>query len=201
MAGLTWVLVATALPVLVLQRRSLAVGAVTAQALVLVGLAVSRAGTGEEFAAAAALAVRAIGLASIFLLLIARTRDARPVTVGSSPLRRGGLGVALALVLTWLVPAFGLSSRDAEHAVLGLVAFGLTVAATSRATLFQVLGVVLVENGLALAALELPGTSWLIELGVAFDLTLIGIVAAVFHERIFAEFGAGDTADLVTLRD
>ena len=72
------------------------------------------------------------------------------------------------------------------------------LAATRRPTLFQVLGIVLVENGLALAALELPGgsSSLAIELGVALDLTLIALVAAVFHERIFAEFGAGDTAAL-----
>ena len=74
--------------------------------------------------------------------------------------------------------------------------------ATRHATLFQVLGIVLVENGLALAALELPGTSSLvIEIGVAVDLTLIALVAGVFHERIFAEFGAGDTAVLRRLRD
>ena len=55
----------------------------------------------------------------------------------------------------------------------------------------------LAENGLALAALELPsGSSFAIEFGVAFDLTLIALVATVFHERIFAEFGAGDTAAL-----
>ena len=61
----------------------------------------------------------------------------------------------------------------------------------------------LVENGLALAALELPGAARrrAIELGVAFDLTLVALVAAVFHERIFAEFGAGDTAALRSLRD
>ena len=85
--------------------------------------------------------------------------------------------------------------------MLALVAFGIATAATRRATLFQVMGIVLVENGLALAALELPGTSALIELGVALDLTLVALVAAVFHERIFAEFGAGDSAALRSLRD
>jgi hypothetical protein len=30
---------------------------------------------------------------------------------------------------------------------------------------------------------------------------LVALVAGVFHERIFAEFGAGDTAALRTLRD
>jgi hydrogenase-4 component E len=100
------------------------------------------------------------------------------------------------------VPTLGLDSRDAERAVLALVAFGIVTAATRRATLFQVLGIVLAENGLALAALELPGgASLTIELGVALDLMLIALVAGVFHERIFAEFGAGDSAALRTLRD
>jgi len=80
--------------------------------------------------------------------------------------------------------------------------FGVAAAATVIATLFQVLGIVLVENGVALAALELPGTaSFVIELGVALDLVLIAVVAVVFHERIFAEFGSGDTAVLESLRD
>jgi hypothetical protein len=52
-----------------------------------------------------------------------------------------------------------LESRDAERAVLALVTFGIVCAATRRPTLFQVLGIVLFENGFALAALELPGTS------------------------------------------
>jgi len=199
--GLTWVLVGLGLTVVTVQRRSLAVGVLTAQALVLVGLAVNRAGSAEDLAAATALALRAVGLGTWFWLLIARTRDPRPVRSGMAPLRRGGLAVVLALALTWLLPSIGLASRDAERAVLALVAFGLLLAATSPATVFQVLGVVLVENGLALAALELPGTSWLIELGVAFDLTLVAVVAGVFHERIFAEFGAGDTMALRSLHD
>jgi hydrogenase-4 component E len=118
------------------------------------------------------------------------------------PLVRAGAAVAFALTLTWLVPTLGLDSRDAERAALALVAFGIVTAATRRATLFQVLGIVLAENGLALAALELPGgASLTIELGVALDLMLIALVAGVFHERIFAEFGAGDSAALRTLRD
>ena len=39
------------------------------------------------------------------------------------------------------------------------------------------------------------------ERGIALDLTLIALVAVVFHERIFAEFGSGDTAVLESLRD
>ena len=196
--ALIWLLVALGIGVVVVRRRSVAVGLVTAQALVLAGSALNSSKVG----AATALTIRALALATLLLLVVSRTREPRPVRAGTAPIARAGLAVSLALALTWLVPAIGLESGNAERGVLALVAFGATIAATRRATLFQVLGIVVAENGLALAALELPGgSSTAIEFGVAFDLTLIAVVAAVFHERIFAEFGAGDSAHLRSLRD
>jgi hydrogenase-4 component E len=199
--GLVWLLVGLGLAVVVVRRRSVAVGLVTAQALILAAAA-AHATSGHDALAAFALAVRAVALGTLLLFVVSRTREPRPIRAGIAPLARGGIAVALALTLTWLVPTFGLGSRNVERGVLALVAFGVVTVALRRATLFQVLGIVVVENGLALAALHLPnGSSFAIELGVAFDLTLIALVATVFHERIFAEFGAGDSAALRTLRD
>jgi hydrogenase-4 membrane subunit HyfE len=199
--ALAWVLVALGLGVIGVRRRSVAVALLTVQALVLAGIALHDAASGGDVAAALALGVRALGLAVLFATLLSRTREPRPVRASTPPLVRAGIAVAFALALTWLVPAMGLDSRTTERAALALVAFGIATAATRRATLFQVMAIVLVENGLALAALGLPGTSALIELGVTLDLTLVVLVAAVFHERIFAEFGAGDSAALRSLRD
>jgi hydrogenase-4 component E len=199
--ALAWSVVALGLGVVTVRRRSVAVAVVTAQALVLAGLALDDATAPGDVAAAAALAARAVALAAFFALLVVRTREPRPVRAGVAPLMRAGVAVAFALALAWLVPDLGLGDRDVERAVLALVAFGIATVATRRATLFQVLGIVLVENGLALAALKLPEGSVLIELGVALDLTFVALVAGVFHDRIFAEFGAGDTAALRTLRD
>jgi hydrogenase-4 component E len=199
---LAWSLVGLGLGVIVVRRRRVAVALVTAQALILAGIALDNSSGGGDVGAAVALAVRGIALAALFLLVVSRTREARPVRAGTAPLVRAGIGVLLALALTWLVPTVGLEFRTAERAVLALVAFGLVVAALRVATLFQILGIVLLENGVALAALELPGGSSLaIELGVALDLTFIAIVAVVFHEKIFGEFGAGDSAHLRSLRD
>jgi hydrogenase-4 membrane subunit HyfE len=194
--ALAWLLVALGLGVVVVRRRSLAVALVTAQALVLAVRAHNEAG------AAAALAARALVLGLLLLFVVSRTREPRPVRSGVAPLMRGGFAVTLALALTWLVPTVGFANGNAERAVLALIAFGLVAVATRTATLFQVLGIVLVENALALAALQLHGgSSAAIELGVAFDLMLIATVAVVFHERIFAEFGAGDASVLRSLRD
>jgi hydrogenase-4 component E len=200
---LVWTLVASGLAVVVVRRRSVVVGIVTAQALALAVAALIDAESADDVVAGGALALRAVLLAVLFAGVVARTRERRPVHARVPPLLRGGLAVILALTLIWLVPEIGLDSRNAERAVLALIAFGIVTAGLRRATVLQVLGIVLVENGLALAALELRGetAAAAIELGVAVDLMLISIVAVVFHERIFGLFGAGDTAALRTLRD
>jgi hydrogenase-4 component E len=203
MTGLeAWLLVGLGLGVIVARRRSVAVGLVTTQALLLAAIALHRAGTGSDVVAALALAARALALGALFLYAVARSRELQPVRAHIPPALRAGMAVALILALTGLVPALGLTSRAADHAVLATVAAGLACAATRRATMFQILGIVLVENGLALAALMSPHASPLIiELGVTLDLTLIAGVAAIFHLRIFTELGAGDSAALRSLRD
>ena len=199
---LAWALVALGLAVVVVRRRSVAVGLVTAQALLLAGVGTAEAEGADDVAAATALAVRGIALAALFLVIVARTREPRPVRAGVAPFARAGVAILVALAFIWLVPAVGLESEQAERAMLALVAFGAAVVATRRATLHQLLGIVMVENGLVIGAIELPGgASLAIELGVALDLVLISVVAVVFHERIFAEFGSGDTAVLESLRD
>ena len=197
-----WALVALGLAGVVVRRRSVAVGLVTAQALLLAGVATAEAEGADDVGAATALAVRGVALAALFLVIVARTREPRPVRAGVAPFARAGLAILLALAFMWLVPSVGLETEQAERAMLALVAFGAAVVATRRATLHQLLGIVMVENGLVVGAIELPGgASLAIELGVALDLVLISVVAVVFHERIFAEFGSGDTAVLESLRD
>jgi hydrogenase-4 component E len=199
--GLTWAMVALGIGVVVFRRRSVAVALVTAQALLLALEALHEASSAHDAVASLALGVRGVALAIFFWLLVHRTRETRPVRAGIEPLARGGAAIGLALALIWLIPDLGLGSAAAERSALTLVAIGLVTAATRRATLFQVLGIVLVENGLAVAALALPGsTSLAIEIGITVDLLLIAVVAGVFHERIFAEFGAGDSAALGSLR-
>jgi hydrogenase-4 component E len=197
----TWILLALGLSVLVVRSRAVAVAVVTIQSLLLAGLAFREADALDERFAAGALMVRSLGLAALFVLLITRTKEPRLVRAGGTRMGRTVLGAALAVVLVSLTSGGALGPPDIERCVFGLVAFGLVTAWTRRATLFQILAVVLVENGLVLAALQLPRASWLIEVGVAVDLTLIALVAGVFHERIFAEFGAGDTEALRSLRD
>ena len=59
------------------------------------------------------------------------------------------------------------------------------------------------EHGdVAMAAVAVPGgLPLLIELGVAFDLIVLITVATAFHQRIFGEFGTGDTGVLRDLHE
>lgn len=201
-SGVAWALVALGIGVVIVRRRSVAVGLVTIQALLLAAATLRDGFTQDAAIAAAALAIRGLLLAGLFLLLVSRTRESRPVRAGVAPLARAAAAIFLLLALIWLIPSLGLDSQSSERATLSLVAIGLVTAATRRATLFQVLGIVLIENGLALAAISLPGGSSLaIEIGVAVDLLLLTLVAGVFHERIYAEFGAGDSSVLRSLHD
>jgi len=199
----TWLCVALGLGVLVVRRRSVATALVTAQALLLAALAIGGGGAGADRAAsAAALILRGLLLGGLLIVVVRRSREPAPVRAATAPIVRAAWAVALALTFAALVPRLGLTSRDAERAVLALVAFGLVAVATRRATLLQVAGLVVVENGLALAALSVPGGGAIVlELGAAFDLMLVGFVALAFHQRIVAVFGSGDAAQLGSLRD
>lgn len=201
-SAVVWIVVALGLGVPTLRRRSVAIALVTAQALLLAVTAAVGADGPNELVAAAALVARAILLCGLLLVVVRRTRESRPVRADSGPLVRGVASVGLALLLALLVPSLGLGDRDAERALLALVAFALVTIATRKATVFHIAALVQVDNALAVAALAaaggLPG---LIELGVAADLIVVVTVAAVLHARIYAEFGSGDTTRLGALRD
>jgi hydrogenase-4 membrane subunit HyfE len=193
--AVAWLAVALGVGVVLVRRRSVAIALVTSQTLLL-ALGASRLGEGV------ALAARGIALGVLLALLVRRTREQRPVSASSAPLVRGTVALTLALALAALVPRVGLVSAPSQRAALALVSFGLVACAMRRATLFQVAGLVLVENGVAIAALSVPGAgNVIVELGAALDLMLIAVVASAFHGRIFATFGAGDSRHLRSLRD
>ncbi len=123
--GVVWMLVALGLASSSCGAARSRSALVTVQALVLVGIALDERPRATIAAAARSPSARSPSRA-LFLLVVSRTREPRPVRAGVAPARpRGGVAVALALALTWLVPTIGLGSRNAERAVLALVAFGL----------------------------------------------------------------------------
>ncbi len=202
--ALTWALVISALGVVVVRRRSVALALVALQSVWLGAHAISGA-SGHSSAllvAGAVLLAKAVLLPAGLALVVLRTREAQWISTERHPLARLTISRAAARPIAALVPHFGLLHPGVERAAVGLVALGITTAMVRRPAIFQVLGFLVAENGLYLAALSAPGgLPAFIELGLLFDLVLIVSVAAVFSAKIHEELGTGDTSLLGGLRD
>jgi len=202
--GLGWGMVALGLLVVITRRRTTAVGLVALQALLLGAYALTLApGRSTEFLVASlVLLARALPLCVLLAFSVSRTREARPVRLPMRPLLRLGLVIVAMFVVLLLSPSFGLATRVAEQASLSMLVIGVAIIVARRPTIFHLLGLIVAENGIALAAVAVPGgLPLLIELGVAFDLVVVITVAVAFHQRIFGEFGTGDTAVLRDLHE
>ena len=100
------------------------------------------------------------------------------------------------------VPPLGLGDPHVEHVSVALVLVGIAIVVLRRPIFFQLLGLVVAENGLSLLSVSVPGgLSYLIEFGALFDLALIVTVAAAFVREIHSDTGTGDTELLRGLRD
>ncbi len=153
--ALIWALVISALGVVVVRRRAVAIGLVALQSLLLGAQAIGDA-SGQSAAllvAGIVLLAKAIVLPVLLWVVVGRTREERRMASERHPLVRLTVALAAALAIVALVPRFGLADAGVEHAAVGLVALGIATAIVRRPAIFQALGFLIAENGLYLAAL------------------------------------------------
>lgn len=191
------------LGVMVVRRRSVAIGLVAAQSLLLgIGAIALTDGHGTELLVAGiVLIVRAGTLPAVLGYLRRRTPEARLIAAVAPGAARALLGIALALAAMVSVPPLGLDDPAPERGAIALVVIGIAVVVTRRPALFQVAGLLVAENGVYLLALSVAGgLPAIIELGVLFDLAMIVTVTAAFGYRIHRQVGTSDTDLLRGLR-
>ncbi len=194
------VILALGLGVVLVRRRSFAIALVGAQALALGLLALNH--EGALFVAGLVLLVKALALPALLVAVLRRTREPRLVAAAAGPLVRLAGTAAAAAFAVLLLPPLGTGDAHAEQVAVALVVIGLSIVVARRPALFQLLGLIVAENGLSLLALSVPGgLSYVIELGALFDLALVVVVASFFTRRIHGELGTGDTELLRGLRD
>jgi hydrogenase-4 component E len=197
-------LVALGIGVIVVRRRSLATVLVALQGLVLGVTALSLDGGdgGAMALAGAILIVRAAAIPVLLHVARRRTPERTLVAPTTSVATRLLLATAVVLVAVAATPPLGLGDRVAEHGAVALLCLGLTTVAVRRPAILQVLGVLVAENGVYLAAIAVPGgVPAVVELGVLFDLVLVVTVAIAFAGKIHQRLGSGDTDLLRGLRD
>ena len=202
--ALTWALVISALGIVVVRRRSVALALIALQSVWLGAHAIGVASGHSTglLVAGGGLVAKAVLLPVGLAFVVLRTREPQWIATERHPLVRLTLALAVALPIAVLVPRFGLLQPGVERAAVGLVALGITTAMVRRPAIFQVIGFLVAENGLYLGALSASGgLPVFVELGLVFDLVLIVSVAAVFSAKIHEELGTGDTTLLGGLRD
>ncbi|MDE3151167.1 MAG: hydrogenase [Gemmatimonadota bacterium] len=129
-------------------------------------------------------------------------REVEPVVGFIASLLLGALALALAFAISGRLPASDVREPVLIPAALATVMMGLIVLTTRRKALTQVVGYLMLENGIYLFGLtQTESVPFLLEVGVLLDIFagvfIMGIV--VFH--INREFDSLDSARLSELKD
>ncbi|HVB78065.1 MAG TPA: hypothetical protein VNI34_09735 [Candidatus Nitrosotalea sp.] len=201
---MAWLSVGFGFGVVVVRRRSVAILLVGCQsaAIGMAAVSLSPGRSQEFFTAAAVLIVKAAVLSVLLGAAVLRTREQTRIRSGVNPLMRMALTLVAILAVNLLLPSMPGINPDVQRASIALLCIGGAVFIFRRATILQLVGVLIAENGLALAAISVAGgIPAVIELGALFDVTLVISVAIAFHDRIYLLLGSGDSSLLTELRD
>ncbi|MER7668201.1 hypothetical protein ABTY61_07010 [Kitasatospora sp. NPDC096128] len=198
--------------VLVLWRRELAsfIRVFTAQGLALAAIAALLGAREHRWDLLGVAVLIALLRAALLPYLMRRALTAGGETHETEPLVNVTASLLTAAVLTLLAyaatrPLTDLAPSSATRALpigLAVVLIGFFTLATRRRALSQVVGFLLVDNGItAVAFLAASGVPLIVELGVSFDVLFAVLVLQVLTTRMRAAFGGTDLDDLRELHD
>jgi hydrogenase-4 component E len=199
--------------VLVLWRRELAmiirVFAVQGVALAaLVGVLAAHEHSAELWAVAAGVLVLRAAVLPVLLLRVLAGADTTRREI--APVVNVAASLLAAAVLTMIAyavstPLVDLAPSPATHAIpigLTVVLLGLFVLVTRRHALSQLVGFLLVDNGItAIGFLTTSGVPLVVELGVSLDVLFAVLVLQILTTRMRATFGDLDLDELRELHD
>jgi hydrogenase-4 component E len=133
----------------------------------------------------------------------AEARETRPlVNVATSLLAAAALTLLAYAVTRPLVALAPTPTTTLLPAAVAAVLIGFFVLVTRRRALSQVVGFLLLDNGItATAFLAAAGVPLIVELGVSFDLLLVALVLQVLTTRLRTAFGSSDLDELRELHD
>jgi hydrogenase-4 component E len=132
------------------------------------------------------------------------SRELHEILQPSSALVVGALGVVFALIVAYRIgDSIGLASRVAVLALtvmLSMKLIGFLMLAVRREALSQILGLLVLENGIFLGAqILIPGMPLLIEIVILFDLLIIVACFGVLIQYLVANVGSTSSRDLKRL--
>jgi hydrogenase-4 component E len=149
------------------------------------------------------LVIKAAVIPYIFIYIIREIKVKREVElyVNVSPsLIIGGVLVVISYYLIRSINIISELSSFALSASMSLVSIGLFVMISRKKAIMQMLGILIMENGLFLGAISLTyGMPLLVELGIFFDVLIGVLIMGILIFRINKTFESIDTDMLKTL--
>jgi hydrogenase-4 component E len=133
----------------------------------------------------------------------AEARETRPVVnVATSLLAAAALTLLSSAVTQPLLRLSPSPATAILPAAVAVVLIGLFALVTRRRAVSQVVGFLVLDNGItATAFLAAAGVPLIVELGISFDLLLVVLVLQVLTTRLRAVFGNSDLDELRELHD
>jgi hydrogenase-4 component E len=124
------------------------------------------------------------------------------VNIPSSLLICGAL-VILAFYITQPIISLGFFlTKDSLAIALAIVLIGFFTMIARKKAVTQVVGFLVIENGLFLGATAAAyGMPLIVELGVFFDVLVAGLIIGIFTHRLQDTFDSVDTSKLTELRE
>jgi hydrogenase-4 component E len=149
------------------------------------------------------LILKAAVIPYIFVYIIREIKVKREIElyVNISPsLITGGVLVVISYYLIRSINVMSELSGFALSASLSLVSIGLFIMISRKKAIMQMLGILIMENGLFLGAISLTyGMPLLVELGIFFDVLVGAMIMGILIFRINKTFDSIDTDMLKTL--
>lgn len=149
------------------------------------------------------LVIKAAVIPYIFIYIIREIKVKREIElyVNVSPsLIIGGVLVVISYYLIRSINILSDLSSFALSASMSLVSIGLFIMISRKKAIMQMLGILIMENGLFLGAISLTyGMPLLVELGIFFDVLIGVLIMGILIFRINKTFESIDTDMLKTL--
>lgn len=157
-------------------------------------------------AAALTVVIKVIVLPRILKKVIERLNVTRElqmhINIPAGLLICGALVILAFYITQPIIPLGFLLTRDSLAIALAIVLIGFFTMIARKKAVTQVVGFLVMENGLFLGATAAAyGMPLIVELGVFFDVLVAGLIIGIYTHRIQDAFDSVDTTKLTVLKE
>lgn len=157
-------------------------------------------------AAALTVVIKVIVIPRILKKVIERLNVSRElvmnVNIPAGLLICGALVIVAFFITQPIIPLGYLLTRDSLSIALAIVLIGFFTMIARKKAVTQMVGFLVMENGLFLGATAAAyGMPLIVELGVFFDVLVAGLIVGIYTHRLQDAFDSVDTSTLTVLKE